>query len=315
MKRSARIAAVTLLMLWVGPVSFVQNDTSRVLQLLGAPRNAAAYTDVIPAGKALVLKPGTRIKLRLVDGGTVAGAFLGRALLDSALYAARFAAHAGSPSEVFAMGETLRVSLRDGREMTAPFAGYGELTLLLRGPDGQKVRVPFEFAREIHRANGEPIELKALTKTFRSRSLPSAEVLALEEANPIGSEAERWANALRVPVEDIKAVVLDAESGEGGSTAGVVVLGVVASVVLVFVILNAIADSSTSGCGSGPDITLFSSRLTTRRFDLWRACYVGDALVAADGWPGDLTVPTAVNAASGAAPADAPSPRSSSGAH
>lgn len=116
MKRMARIAAVTLLMLWVGPVSFIQNDTGRLMRLLGAPGSASAATDIVPAGKALELEPGAQLKLLLRDGSTVRGPFLGRTLMDSALYAQRFAARAIKPPRVWiAMGETLRVTLNDGR--------------------------------------------------------------------------------------------------------------------------------------------------------------------------------------------------------
>ena len=138
-----RLAALLLLMVWVGPVTIVQTDSWQLLSLVGAPERASAASQEIPAGKAMLLEPKTPLKLHLRDGSVVEGRFLGRTLLDSALYAPRFAAHARTSSYVpFALSETLRVSLRDGREWTAPFAGYAELTLLLRGPDGP-LRVPF----------------------------------------------------------------------------------------------------------------------------------------------------------------------------
>jgi hypothetical protein len=41
---------------------------------------------VIPAGGALLLEPWTIVKLELRDGRVLKGPFLGRTLLDSALY-------------------------------------------------------------------------------------------------------------------------------------------------------------------------------------------------------------------------------------
>lgn len=96
----ARLAAVLLLAVWVGPVSVVQTDLPRLLRWLGAPGHAIAESRVVPAGLALFLEPGTHIKLHLHDGSDVEGRFLGRALLDSTEYAVRFAAYerTASPS-------------------------------------------------------------------------------------------------------------------------------------------------------------------------------------------------------------------------
>src|SRR5438132_2023194 len=155
--RSTRFAAILLLLVWVGPVTLEQTDSWRLLRLVGAPERASAETQVIPAGMAMLLQPKTILRLRLRDGSVLEGRFLARTLLDSTLYASRFAARGRSSSFVpFALGETLHVSLRDGREWTAPFAGYAELTMLLRSPDGPEyLRVPFESAREISGANGD----------------------------------------------------------------------------------------------------------------------------------------------------------------
>src|SRR6185369_8345557 len=172
----ARLAGIFLLLVWIGPVTFDQTDAWQFLRWFGAPAPASAESRTIPAGRAMLLETGTLLKLRLRDGSTIEGRFLGRTLLDSVFYAPRFESYAHSSAHVpLVLGETLRVWLRDGREMTAPFAGYAELTLLLRSPDGPEyLRVPFEFASEIRRANGDRVEPKALMKSFRDGSLPSA---------------------------------------------------------------------------------------------------------------------------------------------
>src|SRR5262245_45167029 len=109
---SARTAAILLLFVWLGPVSFAQTELWQLLKWAGAPTLASAEQQVIPAGQALVLTPGTLLKLWLRDASVVEGRFLGRALLDSSLYASRFAAYARTSDFVpFALGETLRVSL------------------------------------------------------------------------------------------------------------------------------------------------------------------------------------------------------------
>ena len=190
-------------------------------------------------------------------------------------------------------GETLHVSLHDGSERVAPFVGYGELALLLKNPaGGQPLRVPFEFAKEIRRASGEMVELKALTRAFRDRALPSAEALALEEANPVGSLEDRLANALRVSVEDIQSVIADvpASSGvRGAQIAGIVVLSVIVSVVLVFWIISSSIESSSKSCGATP-ISFGAVHLTTRPFDRYRGCFVGDPLAVADSWPASMEI-------------------------
>jgi hypothetical protein len=287
----ARKAGILLLVAWLGPVTFVQTDAPLLLRWFGAPERASAYTRVIPAGEAMLLRPGTTLKLRLREGGDVEGRFLGRALLDPVIYAGRFASRTDSSWWApFALGETLRVTLVDGREWVLPFAGYGELALLLERPDSpDPLRVPFEFAREVRGSDGEEIEAKALSRAFRAGKLPSAEVLVLEQLLPLGSQSDRWAMALRIPVEDIRSASLELPSSgtsPGSSVGGGIALGLIAGIVVFYVILANAAKPSSSGCtsyGSGPTF-LSSVALTPLPFDLDRGCYVGEALAVAEPW-------------------------------
>jgi hypothetical protein len=247
-----------------------------------------------------VLAPGTPLKLTLRDGSVVAGRFLGRALLDSALYAPRFAAYARTSDFVpFALGETLQVSLRDGREWTAPFAGYGELTLLFETHDSSGARrLPFEFAKEIRGANGAWVKPKALARAFHTGSLPSAEALVLGERAGTGSGPGEWESALRVAVQDIQAASVDLPSG--GSVAGVVLISALATlIILVVITASSVRSTSTaSGCtysGSAPGLSL---QLTTRPFDRTRSRNVDEPPALADEWPGRIE----------ARPADAAAP-------
>ncbi len=289
LSRASRFAAVLLLATWIGPVTFAQNETWRWLRPLGAPAPAAAYPRLIPAGEALVLEPGTTLTLRLRDGSRVKGRFLGRALLDSAAYASRFAAHANGTGFVpFTLGETLSVALLDGREWTAPFAGYGERALLLQRPESpEPTRVPFEFARNVARANGESVELRELARAFRSGRLPSAEAIVLEALTPVGTEAERWAAALRVPSQDVSEATVEVK--EGISAGGIVVLSALTAVVLIAVIASSYHGPSTSGCESMdvPPMWLLSARLTTRPFDTERGCFAGDPPALPGTWPAE----------------------------
>ena len=117
--------------------------------------------------------------------------------------------------------------------------------------------------------------------------LPSAEALALGERLPVGSDADRWASALRVPVEDIKSV--SAELPSGKSAAGIIVLSVVVSVMVIVLIANSGKKSQPSGGCDGPVVNPLSfggAHLTTRPFDRYRRCYVDDPLAMADPWPG-----------------------------
>lgn len=289
----ARAAAVLLLLVWVGPVTLTQTDSWRLLKLLGAPGRASAESNVIPAGMAVILQPNAFLRLFLHDGSSLEGRFLARTLLDSTSYAPRFAAHTRSSSYVpLAMGETLHVSLRDGREWTAPFAGYGELTLLLRSPEGREfLRVPFESALEIRRATGDRVEPSDLAQAFRSGLLPSAEALEIQVRSPTGG------GVIRVPVEDIATVTLaempsaatPTRSLSGDQAVGIVLLSVVVAVVVVFVIIGAAYRSAFNDCGStGPSINLgpIGFHITTRPFDRSRRCFVGEPLAVADPWPG-----------------------------
>jgi len=241
---------------------------------------------------AVILQPNAFLKLFLHDGSSFEGRFLARTLLDSASYAPRFAAHTRSSSYVpLAIGETLQVSLRDGREETARFAGYGELTLLLRSPEGGDfLRVPFESALEIRRATGDRVEPRDLAQAFRSGLLPSAEALEIQVRGPMGS------SVLRVPVEEVATVTLaetttagtPTRSLSGDQAVGIVLLSVIVAVVVVFVIIGAAFHSASNNCGStGPSINLGSIglRITTRAFDRSRGCFVGEPLAEADPWP------------------------------
>ena len=293
---SARASAILLLLVWLGPVSFAATDTWQLLRWAGAPAPASAETQVIPAGQALVLEPGTPLKLWLRDDSVVQGKFLGRALLDSSLYAPRFAAYARTSDFVpFALGETLRVSLRDGREWSAPFAGYGEMTLLLKGAEGSDPRrVPFEFVREVRGANGAWVQPKALTREFRKGSLPSAEAIALGERAGVGTGADQWTNALRVAVQDIKSAAVELPSG--GSVAGVVLVSALVTVVLFYVLLAAsLRSTSSTSCSSASSFPGFlggmSLHLTTRPYDRTRSCYADDPPPMADAAPGGTEVP------------------------
>ena len=283
--RTARLAGMLLLVIWLGPVSFVQDDGWQLVRLAGAPRQAGAaaevVSDVIPAGRALLIDPGTHVTLRLKDGTRLEGHYLGRALLDSATYAPRFEARSRTSSYApFALGETLHVALRDGREWTAPFAGYAEQSLLLQGPDG-RLRVPFEFTKLLQHANGGEVATKALSRAFHDGLLPSAEALTLEEG-PSGVTIDR-----EVAIEDIASATVTVRSS-GTNVAGIIVVSVLAAAALTLIVIALTLRSSTpapSGCTRYPT-GFFSARVTTRPFDRCRACFVGDPLAAADPWPG-----------------------------
>jgi len=283
-----RLAGVILLLVWVGPVTFVQTDTWRLLQLVGAPGPASAGSQVIPAGKALVLAPKTSLKLHLRDGSVVEGRFVGRTLLDPTRYASRFEDHVRSSVYVpLMLDEPLQVTLRDGREWTAPFAGYGELSVLLRSPDGSEhLRVPVESLSEVRRSNGDRVVLLDMLLALQAHALPSAEALELEERGRAGQVMERWEDPIRVAVDDIERAVANYDSGIG--VGGIIVLSLIATLVLVVVLTAVIASSFFNGCsnvGSRIDAGSFGVRLTTRPFDRYRGRYVGEALAEADPWP------------------------------
>ena len=185
--RTARLAAVLMLFFWIGPVTMAQTDLWQLLRWAGAPAPAAATESIVGAGDAVELQPGVKMRLSLKDGSVVNGRFLGRTLLDSALYAPRFLARAQTSDWVpFALGETLRVALRDGRQIVSAFTGYGELSLLLAGlAGGADLRIPFEFAKEILRADGRNACISSLGATLR----PSARKISLANSNGILTSA------------------------------------------------------------------------------------------------------------------------------
>jgi len=298
---SARLAAILLLFTWLGPVTMTQTDAWQLLKWAGAPVPATASASIVAAGDAVVLEAGVPLKLRLRDGSVVNGRFLGRTLLDAALYAPRFAARAQTSSWVpFALGETLRVSLRDGRRLTAPFTGYGELSVLLANASGgSDLRIPFEFAKEIQRADGEPVAPRDLIQAFKKGTLPSREALALGPSQPLVSDADEWSSALRVAVEDISSATAQTPNGSG--IAGVLGLTVLLGFVLFFVLLAARAHSSSASCAPAEFPYLLggmSVRLTDRPFDRSRSCYEGEPPLAVDAWPGDTETSPATPSAS-----------------
>lgn len=287
--RRRRITALALVILWIGPVTFGPAGSLAPLLGWGAPPTARAGASLVAPGEAAVLDPGAKLKLRLRDGSSIEGRFLGRALLDSAHYAMRFAAHTDSDDYVpFVLGETLRVSLRDGRERTAAFAGYGERSLLVSGREGLgDMRVPVEFIRAIRHADGRPEALRTLSRALRKGSLPSAEALVIEDLRAFGSPEERWANALRVPVSDIRESSLGLEDGR--SVPVTLVLGVLTLTLVVLIILAMRSPPPSNDCGvvvpTGFAQGAQGYHLTTRAFDLERGCFEGDALAEGGPWP------------------------------
>lgn len=285
----ARLAAVFLLTVWAGPVTFAQTDSAAVLKAAKAAARDSGGTRVVPAGMAMVLKPGTRIQLHMRDGRVLDGEYVGRALLDSTAYADRFTTRARTSAYVpFQLGETLQVSLRDGRDRRAPFAGYAELTLLLLNSEGgEPLRVPFEFATGIQRENGDRVEPTTLAEAFRSGLLPSAEALVLKRRSSMRDTY--WSGELRVPVEDIElASPMTGNDGVStGAVVGVVIVSAVATAALVIWLIGRSIDQSSKNCGktSFGAGDLSGVQLTKRPFDRLRGCFVGDDLVVAAGNP------------------------------
>lgn len=279
-----RACAFTLLITWIGPVTDSQTGALRLMQRAGAASDASAATSQIPAGQAITLLPDTPIQIRLKSGRTVDGVFVGRSLLDSTTYAARFAQHARTSAFVpFALGESLHVVLSDGRHWTAPLVGYGEASLLLRAADGSEpLRVPFEMADSVRGADGESVAPLALLHAFRLGQLPSAEVLAIEEAGARGITEGAVRDRL-VPVEDIATVRASAPGSSAGAIVGAVILGVlVGSVLLLLLLAYSLRDCGTNSIQFPHLESLRSSLLTTRAFDRERSCYVDQVLPAVD---------------------------------
>ena len=287
--RVARTAAVLLLATWFGPVSFEQ--TVPLLRGAVAPAGASVGSvsdgDVVPAGEGLVLAAGTPIELHLRDGRVLRGRFLGRALQDSAAYATRFAGLAASSGAALSLGESLRVVTLDGRETVAPFAGYAELALLLRGPaDAPVLHVPFEFTRSIERADGSAVEVEQLRRAFRDHQLPSADGLVLGARDPVGTDEERWASALRVPADDIVSVRGPSTAGKGVPGLVVFVVGVTAFVLIIAATRDH-HEPAYSGCENanwGGFGGWSGYSVTERPFDLGRGRFVDDPVARAEAW-------------------------------
>lgn len=288
LRRVTRTAALLLLATWFGPVSFEQ-----ALPLLhggvtpaGAAVGSISDASVVPAGEALVLTPGTPIELHLRGGRVLRGRFLGRALQDSAAYAERFAARASSAGDgTILLGDSLRVVTLDGRVTTAAFAGWAEMAVLLRGPeDAPVLHVPFEFADSLMRADGSLVDLELLKHAFRSGELPSADVLVLGASDPVGTDEERWASALRVPAEDIESVRAPSTSGKGVPGLLVLAVGVTAFVLIIIATRNE-RRTSSPGCEDWDPMGGWSAyRLTERPFDLGRGRFVDDPVARAEAW-------------------------------
>jgi len=259
---------------------------------LGAPNSATAGASLISPGKAVILEPGARLKLRLRDQSRVEGRYLGRALLDSALYATRFAEHMlASSFAPLALGETLQITLRDGRDRTAAFAGYGDRSLFMSGSPGtEPVRVPIESIDGIRHANDREVDLKVLSRELKRDALPSAEALVIEDLKALGDPNERWSKAERIPVSEIEwASLAIGDDKKGSSLAGGIILGALAGAVIAILVIAYAIDSAFDDCGSAVGSMalppLSGLTLTTRPFDLDRGCYEGEPLAECGLWP------------------------------
>lgn len=304
LQRPTRAAAVVLLAVWLGPVTIAQTDLAGIADFFGYPAPALADSRIVDTGQAVEIEPGAHVMMKLRDGTNIDGRFLGRALMDSARYAERFQTHALSASNgPIALGETLSVTMRDGTTRTAAFAGYGELSLLLRDPlAAAPFAVPFEFAASVHNSSGESIDLKALAKMYRAGALPTAETLVIGPKRALGSPQEQWANALHVPVQDVSATWFDAP--RTSTVALTIALVAVAGLGLILIGL-ATAKPHVEGCNQPVNLLSLSLpphvHLTTRPVDVERGRYVGDPMIASGTWP--ATSPARFDSSHTAAPA------------
>jgi hypothetical protein len=287
-KHPCRVAAIVLLLVWLGPVTIAQTDLVQLATYFGAPAAASAEARVVDTGQAVEIEPGAHVRMKLRDGTIIDGRFLGRTLLDPARYTERFQMHAltASPGPI-ALGETLSVAMRDGSSRTAAFAGYGESSLLLRDSSAATPYVvPFEFASSVHNASGESVDLKALARSYRAGSLPSAEALVIGPKRAFGSPQEQWANALRVPVQEVSSTWFD---GPRASTVAITIALVAVAGIGLILIGIATAKPEIQGCDHPVSLLGLSlpphTHRTTRPLDLERGRYVDDPMIAAGPWP------------------------------
>lgn len=285
--RRIRASALTLLILWIGPVTFGPGGSCGPLLEWGVPTRASAVQNLVAPRSMATLDPGVRVKLRMRNGTVIQGRYMGRDLLEPEIYAERFAEHAASATYApLQLGETLHVSLQDGRQRSGPFAGYGDRSLIMSGPDDTgPIRVPVESILSLHRSSDERVDLRGLGRALRANSLPSAEALVIEATDALGSHDERWQRAARIGVSDIQSAgVAGTGSNDGSPLVGGIILGVVAGVLLAFVMLGLALNEASRNCGSHAVVVPAGLTPTTRPFDLDRGTYQGDPLATCGPW-------------------------------
>lgn len=281
--RARRWAAVALLVLMLGP--FAMSVTGCfTLGAMIATSSIEAEPQMVPAGDAMYLEPGRELRLHLRNGSTVRGRFLGRALLSSAAYEARFAGAARSGlGGSLGLGETLLVVCADGRRIEAPFAGYAMRALVLRTRlDSTGIRIPFRSAVSIHRANGDTVSIDSLLLSDLRGELPSAEALAIEEFDAPRGISGFGVARREVPLEEVQMAVVARGSKK---TPGLILAGVAADVVLFVMIREMLKPRPapppdceyTGGPWLGADV-----RLTERPFDRTLARFVGEDVAWSD---------------------------------
>lgn len=236
---------------------------------------------VIPAGDAIHLEPGTKVRISLPSGRSVVGFYAGRTLLPAEAYAPRFSrrSEAGGWTPI-APGDSLVVTQVDGRQVSGLFRGYAVRGLVLRpGGSTEDTRVPFDTAREVRLAGGIFVSLDSLRWADERGALPSLEALAIETSPRPWTTRLRTESGVQVPYEDIRGATVRTVSG---IRSGFIVLGLAVDVAII-----AIAAASYQGLGSGCSSSGFtlahavpSERWTGRPFDRQLARFVDEWNVA-----------------------------------
>ena len=242
---------------------------------------------VIPAGDALHLEPGTRLRIALPDGQQVAGRYAGRTLLPPAAYAPRFARRSSARRMPIVPGDSVVVTQVDGRVVSGGFRGYAVRSLVLRTSGTSDVRIPFDAAREIRREGGGLVSIDSLRAADERDELPSLEALAIETLSKAWSKRLRTETAVQVPFEDIRGATVRTDKG---IRTGFILLGLAVDVAIIAIVAASYEGLGGSGCSSS-GFTLShavpSERWTMRPFDRQLARFIDEW----DAAPGLASVP------------------------
>jgi len=207
---------------------------------------------VIPGWQIGTLEPGTPVSV-VLEGGEVAGTYLGTSRLDASLYAEKYAEAVSDTTlgvSLPALGDAVTMTVEraagevDSVACEVDGFDYGVVWIRADGADTLR-SLPLISVRRITTGSGNELDGAALRTAVSSRRVPHRSALLLDSADPWDGSED-----LVIPIDEILQVTVDVT--HHAALTGFVVGLVVDAVIVAVVVNNASSPSPSSVSYSCP---------------------------------------------------------------